>query len=331
MERRVKAAFEQNLKVLPMDEILPMRRLEDSILRSVKYRRIARSVAEVGVIEPLVVARPRGQGPWMLLDGHVRLSILKELGERDVRCLISDDDEAFTYNRRVNRLATIQEHYMIVRALERGVPEEKLARALDVDVKAIQRKRDMLCGICPEVVEMLKDRSVNPSTFTMLRKMRAVRQIEAAELMISAGNFTGSYARALLAATRQSDLVRPDKPKKIGGMTPEQMARMEREMASLTADFKALESSYGDDVLQLVIASGYLSRLTANPAIEQWLAGRHPEILSGFRAIISVASLDEAVEEGSDDDAEASDDGEGVRAISSWQKSWPEEEDSNQV
>lgn len=81
---------------------------------------------------------------------------------------------------------------MIVRALERGVPAEKLARALDVDVKAIQRKRDMLCGICPEVVDLLKDRSVNTSTFTMLRKMRAVRQIEAAELMISAGNFTGS-------------------------------------------------------------------------------------------------------------------------------------------
>ncbi|WP_449253210.1 plasmid partitioning protein RepB C-terminal domain-containing protein [Brevundimonas naejangsanensis] len=320
MERRVKAAFEQNLKVLPMDEILPMRRLEDSILRSVKYRRIARSVAEVGVIEPLVVAKPRGQGPWMLLDGHVRLSILKELGERDVRCLISDDDEAFTYNRRVNRLATIQEHYMIVRALERGVPEEKLARALDVDVKAIQRKRDMLCGICPEVVEMLKDRSVNPSTFTMLRKMRAVRQIEAAELMISAGNFTGSYARALLAATRQSDLVRPDKPKKIGGMTPEQMARMEREMASLTADFKALESSYGDDVLHLVIASGYLSRLTANPAVEQWLATRHPEILSGFRSIISVASLDEAVEAEGDEEAMTSDDGLVAGGASLWAK-----------
>nr|WP_295238593.1 plasmid partitioning protein RepB C-terminal domain-containing protein [uncultured Brevundimonas sp.] len=106
-------------------------------------------------------------------------------------------------------------------------------------------------------------------TFTMLRKMRAVRQIEAAELMISAGNFTGSYARALLAATRQSDLVQSHKPKKIGGMTPEQMARMEREMASLTADFKTLEASYGDDVLHLVVASGYLSRLVANPAIEQ--------------------------------------------------------------
>ena len=56
------------------------------------------------------------------------------------------------------------------------------------------------------------------------------------------------------------------------------MARMEREMASLTADFKTLEASYGDDVLHLVIASGYLSRLVANSAIEQWLAAhKHTE------------------------------------------------------
>lgn len=330
MDKPVKAAFERDLRVIPVEDILPMRQVEDRVLRSVKYRRIARSVAEVGVIEPLVVARPRGQGLWMLLDGHVRLSILKDLGERDIRCLVSDDDEAFTYNRRVNRLATIQEHYMIVRALERGVPAEKLARALDVDVKAIQRKRDMLCGICPEVVDLLKDRSVNTSTFTMLRKMRAVRQIEAAELMISAGNFTGSYARALLVATRQSDLVQSHKPKKIGGMTADQMARMEREMASLTADFKTLEASYGDDVLHLVIASGYLSRLVANPAIEQWLAARHPEILSGFRSIISVASLDAAAADGDDDDAPPTDEGDAADGAL-WPRPRPEASPSDQI
>jgi hypothetical protein len=38
--------------------------------------------------------------------------------------LIADDDEAFTYNKRVNRLATIQEHYMIVKAIERRFPKK---------------------------------------------------------------------------------------------------------------------------------------------------------------------------------------------------------------
>lgn len=112
--------------------------------------------------------------------------------------------------------------------------------------------------------------------------------------MASASNFTSSYAKALLAGTRQSDLAQPEKPKKVGGMTPEQMDRMEREMETLTRDFKAIEASYGDDVLHLVIASGYLNRLVGNPAIEKYLRQRHPEFLAEFRAIIAAASLDQA-------------------------------------
>ena len=152
---------------------------------------------------------------------------------------------------------------MIVRAIERGVSEDKLANALNLDVKAIKRRRTLLVGICPEVVELLKDKSVNPNTFEVLRKMKPMRQIEAAELMTTAGNFTASYAKALLAATRQSDLVKADQPKQIAGMTAEQMARMEREMEKLQKDLKTVESRYGEDVLQLVIASGYLSKLVA--------------------------------------------------------------------
>lgn len=291
----VKSAFERQMVTLRVDEILPMRKLADKVLSSVKYRRIAQSVGEVGVIEPLVVVRSPGQGAFMLLDGHVRLAILRDLGQVETRCLVASDDEAFTYNKRVNRLATIQEHYMIVRALERGVSEEKLARALDVDVKSIKRRRNLLDGIAPEVIELLKDRAVNPVTFEALRKMKPMRQVEVAELMISAGNFTSAYAKALLAATRQSDLANASKPKKVAGMTPEQMARMEREMESLTKDFKALENSYGDDVLHLVIASGYLARLVGNGEIERYMRGRHPEILDEFRAIITAASLDRSV------------------------------------
>lgn len=296
----VKAAFERRMVVLRLDEILPMRKLPDKVVASLKYRRIAQSVAEVGVIEPLVVVRSPGQGAFMLLDGHVRLAILKALGHGETRCLVADDDEAFTYNKRVNRLATIQEHFMIVRALERGVPEEKLARALDVDVKAIKRRRSLLDGVAPEVVELLKDRAVNPVAFDALRKMKPLRQIEVAELMISAGNFTSAYAKALLAATRQSDLANASKPKKVAGMTTDQMARMEREMESLTKDFRALEASYGDDVLHLVIASGYLSRLVGNPEIERYMRARHPEILDEFRAIIAAASLDRSAGGGPD-------------------------------
>lgn len=289
----VRIAFERRIIVLPVDSLLPRKKLPDRFTRTVKYKRIARSVAEVGIIEPLVVARLKRDPRYLLLDGHVRLAALDELGQTEARCLIADDDEAFTYNKRINRLATVQEHFMLIRAIKRGVSEEKLARALNVDVKLIQRRKTLLDGICPEVVELLKDKSVNPQTFEVLRKMKAMRQIEAAELMVTAGNWTSSYAKALLAATKQEDLARPDRPKKIAGLTPEQMARMEREMSSLHQDFKQIESSYGDDILHLVIASGYLAKLLANGEIARFLERHHAEILAEFRAIIAATSLDD--------------------------------------
>jgi RepB plasmid partitioning protein len=74
-----------------------------------------------------------------------------------VLCLIANDDEGFTYNKRVSRLATIQEHYMIVKAIERGVSEEKLARALNVDIKQIKTNRTLLDG-CRSVLASISCR-----------------------------------------------------------------------------------------------------------------------------------------------------------------------------
>jgi ParB-like chromosome segregation protein Spo0J len=289
----VKVGFERRITMLPVSALLPLKTVPDAIRQSVKFKQIARSVGEVGIIEPLVVARSKDQkGKYLLLDGHMRHSVLTEAGATEVRCLIAEDDEGYTYNKRINRLATVQEHLMIVRAVERGVSEEKLAKALNLDIKGIKRRRALLVGICSEVVELLNDKSVNSRTFEVLRKMRPMRQIEAAELMATAGNYSASYAKALLAATRQADLVKADAPKKIAGMTPEQMARMEREMEKLQRDLKTVESRYGEDVLQLVVASGYLSKLVANAEIKRYLGQHHPEILSEFRAIIAATSLD---------------------------------------
>jgi ParB-like chromosome segregation protein Spo0J len=295
MPAPVKMAFERQLIELPLADLLPLRRVPDSIKQIARYKRILASIAEIGIVEPLVVARrPEGEGSYLLVDGHLRQAALLDLGKDEAPCLIADDDEAFTYNKRVNRLATIQEHYMIVKAIERGVSEDKLARALNVDIKRIKTKRTLLDGICPEVAEILKDRSVDTEVFGLLRKLKPMRQIEAVELMAAMNNHTARYAQALVAATRQQDLVQPDRPKQIGGLTAEQMARMEREMDGLQRQFKAAAASYGDTVLNLVIASGYLSSLIGNPLVSRYLERHHPEILTEFKTIVAATSLEEA-------------------------------------
>ena len=292
MSEAIRISFEQKVLDLPVESLLPLRPMTARITGSRKYARIATSIKKIGVIEPLAVTKADSSGRHLLLDGHLRLHAIMEEGKATAPCIIADDDEAFTYNKRVNRLATVQEHYMIQRALDRGVPASMIAAALGIDAKLVQRRSKLLDGIAPEAVDILKDRPVNPQVFDTLRRMKPERQFATAELMASMNNFTASYAKAILAATRQEDLARPERPKKVKGVTPEQMARMERELESLNKDFRAVEATFGDDVLHLVLASRYVERLIANDAISAYVEDKHPEILAEFHNIVAAGTLD---------------------------------------
>jgi hypothetical protein len=57
----------------------------------------------------------------------------------------------------------------------------------------------LLNGICPEVVQILIDKAVSAQVFGVLRKMKPIRQIEAAEHMVAGGTYTIPFAKALLA------------------------------------------------------------------------------------------------------------------------------------
>lgn len=292
MKSGVRISFEREVLQLPLDRILPVRPMTKRITESRRYGRIATSVREIGVIEPLVVAKADRGGRHLLLDGHLRLNAMQEQGATSASCIVSDDDEAFTYNKRVNRLATVQEHYMISRAIDRGVPPAMIASALGIDEKVVMRRRNLLDGIAAGAVDILKDRPVNPEVFDILRRMKPYRQCETAELMASMNNFTATYAKAILAATRQSDLAKPDRPKAVAGLKPEQMARMERELEKLTQEYRTIEATFGDDVLQLVLASRYLERLIGNENVAGYLSTRHADILTGFETIAAASSLE---------------------------------------
>lgn len=288
---QIKVGFDAQTVDLRLNQIIPIKLMAKATRDSQKFKQIVASIREVGVIEPPVVA-PDSQkrDRYILLDGHLRVEALKEIGEDEVTCLVSTDDEAFTYNKHINRLSTVQEHRMIVRAVERGVPEEKIAKALNVNVASIVRKRTLLDGICEEATELLKDKMVSGKVFGILKRMKAFRQIECAMLMNDAGAYSFSYAQALLAATPKSQLLDPEKPKKLKGLDDEQMARMESEMASLQREYRLIEENYGTDNLNLTIAKGYLSTLLGNAKVVRYLAQNHAEILGQFQRI-SEASL----------------------------------------
>jgi ParB-like chromosome segregation protein Spo0J len=282
----VTMAFEEAEQRVAIADIQPLKIVSDVVKGTSKYAQIAASIREVGIVEPPVVARDRGEpGKYLLLDGHSRIEVLKDMGEIDVVCLVSTDDEAFTYNKHVNRIAPIQEHRMILKAVKRGVSQERIAKALNVDVQSIRRKRHLLDGICAEVAEILKDKHIAIQTFLELKKMMPLRQIEAAELMVAMNKFTISYAKSLLAATPESQLIESTKPKRVKGLSKEQIALMEHESVNLEREFMIAEKSYGADHLDLVVTVGYLGKVIGNARVIRYLAQHHREILAEFQKI----------------------------------------------
>jgi len=288
----IKMGFETGTIILKVEDITPLKVMTDNIRVSEKFRQIVASIREIGIIEPPVVApRKNDQAKHFLLDGHLRIEALKEIGEREVTCLVSTDDEAFTYNKHISRLSTIQEHRMINRAVKRGVSEAKIARALNLNTANIERKRNLLNGICPEAADLIKDKMVASNVFKVMRRMKAVRQIECATLMNDANIYSYSYMQALLAATPRAQLIDPAKPKKVRGLDEQQMARMEAEMGSLQGEYRLIEEGYGTNVLNLTVARTYISTLLGNPRIVKYMMQQHPEFLTQFKKIAEMTSL----------------------------------------
>lgn len=281
----VRLGFEETTVRVPLDAIMPLREITTAVRKSVKYGQIAASIAEVGIIEPPAVARDaEDRERFHLLDGHLRVEILRERGETEVVCLIAIDDEAFTYNKRISRMATIQEHRMILNAVKKGVSEERLARALNVNIQNIRMKRNLLVGICPEVADLLRDKHVPLNVFTELRFLKPVRQIEAAQAMITMNRYSIAYAKSLVAATPADQLVE-GKERRQRGLSEEQIATMQRESENLDRELKHIEQGYGSDHLDLVLATGYVGSLLGNARIVRHLARHHADILAEFQKI----------------------------------------------
>jgi hypothetical protein len=152
-------------------------------------------------------------------------------------------------------------------------------------------KRDLLDGICPEAVQLLKEKRACGGVFREMRRVKPMRQIEMAELMLAANNVSRRYAECLFAATPPEQLLEPDQLKDVRGLSPEDISRMEREMESLGQDYRLIEESHGRNVLNLVLVVGYLKKLLDNARVVRYLSQHHAEILAEFQKIVETKSL----------------------------------------
>ena len=285
---------------IPLEELMPSKKVPDGVMTTRKFKQIVSSIREIGLIEPLSVIKPDPEAAgFLLLDGNLRVLALKELGQDTAPCLIAKDFETYTYNHRINRLSTVQEHYMLRRAIDKGVSKERLARAFNVNLSTINSRINLLHGICPKAVELLQEHQFTPDVTRHLRKMKAGRQIEAVELMIAANTITAAHADALLKATppEQRTDYKPSQPDQPKGDPLEKIVKLEREMSQVQEKYKHAEENYGSELLNLVVAKGYLKKLMENEAVRSYVGRHAPEILEQFELVLNTVSMEEAVEQ----------------------------------
>ena len=127
--------------------------------------------------------------------------------------------------------------------------------------------------------------------FDALRKMKTIRQIEAAELLVDANNYSVAYVKAILAGTPQAQLVGSSKPKKVKGITPEAMARMEQELARLQEAIASIQDSYGQDHLHLTVNKAYVGKMLGNARGVRYFMQTRPAFLSEFQTIAELDSV----------------------------------------
>ena len=287
-----KISFDLKKISLSLDVILPVRNIKNPDKTIRRYQTILASIKEIGLVEPLMVFPHKKQpGHYLIMDGHLRYHALRELGMTEADCIVSHDDESFTYNNKINRVSPIQEHAMIMKAIKSGVSPERIAATLKLKVDRVRETMNLLNGVHPEAVEIMKDKQITRSAIRLFRKVTSLRQIEIAEIMVSANNFTHAYAEALVMGTSKDQLTDPDKPKQVKGLSAEDLARLEQEMKAVEPNFKAVEQSYGKNMFNLTLAKAYVKKLLLNVKVVRFLTSKHSDIFSEFEAVAALETV----------------------------------------
>lgn len=299
MLKYVKQAFEKEGVVLPLSSMVPSKPITDAMRKSPRYECIKSLIEVCGVIQPLVVYPCEADGPdkgkFRILDGHLRWDILNSLGHEEEECIISTDDEGYTYNHKVNRVSTIQSHYMIMKIIKEGVPEERIAMALNVDVEKIKEQRNLLKDICKEAIDILKDKNISSSALAHLRKVKPVRQVFICTVLKNANNFSETMTKCLVSATPDDLLVTPKQNTKKPIIDSEGVKNIQAEIENLENDYASLDETYRDTVYKFMLARGYIEKLMKNAKVVRYLAEHHGEMFNSFNKVMSITVPDEEI------------------------------------
>ncbi|SMG55354.1 ParB/RepB/Spo0J family partition protein [Cedecea sp. NFIX57] len=286
----IKQCFNNHFQSYLIETLIPSRTLPVNIKSSGKYKQIVSSIAEIGLIEPVMIFI-HNNGEQKILDGHLRIEALKDLNITHAHCLISPVEDTYSYNKRVNHLTILQEQKMLQKAVESGVPVEKLCAVLGLSQSIINTRLRISDGIAKEVLALLAEKNVSQNVFDILRRIKPYKQIEFVTTMIALNNFTKKFALSMLHTLPSEHLVRQIENTTEDKDMVKTLARLEKEMAALQIETQNIQNEYAENNLNLIIVKSYIAKLLRTNDVIHWLYDNKCEYLDVLKKIVGIESL----------------------------------------
>lgn len=288
----IKQCFNNHFHLYPITFLLPSRSIPVNVRSSNKYKQILTSIAEIGLIEPIIIFITEN-GAHKILDGHLRIEALKDLEITHAHCLISPVEDTYSYNKRVNHLTILQEQRMLQKAVESGVSVENLCAVLGLSQGIINTRLRISEGISKEALALLADKNVSQNVFDVLRKIKLHKQMDFVSTMVTLNNFTKKFALSMLHALPAEHLVRkPDNSPEDKDMI-KTLARLEKEMAALQVETQDIQNEFAENNLNLMVVRSYIAKLLSKNEIIHWLYDNKSEYLDVLKKVLGVKHLNE--------------------------------------
>ncbi|MEX3917510.1 plasmid partitioning protein RepB C-terminal domain-containing protein [Paraburkholderia sp. BR10872] len=100
------------------------------------------------------------------------------------------------------------------------------------------------------------------------------------------GNLTAAFARAIVAATPPEQLeIDAGTRGKPGNEVSEQLADLDRELATLQTGVAQTDERHGIEQLHLTVSAAYIATLLSNERVSRWLYEHHRDFAAQFETI----------------------------------------------
>lgn len=285
------------IRLIPVDAIAV---LNPRVRNKRVFQELVTSIAHLGLKKPITVSQRPGRSRYDLVCGQGRLEAFIALGQAQIPAIVLEatEEDCFVMSL-VENLARRQHTPLeLVRAIgalrERGYSHSEIAAKVDFSSEYV----GAICYLLENGEEKLinaVERGVMPHTIAM--EIARAKEGEVQQALAQAYEekaLPGNQVLAIRQIIDQRNTSGKGLHKRNTGRRTYGPVSSDSLMAAVSEDYKELESSYGDDMLVLVVAAGFLERLLSKPEMERFLSGRYPEFVETFRAIVQAASLDQA-------------------------------------